>query len=105
GIRDFHVTGVQTCALPILADTARLEVAAHALGEAVESGGDGGKVLAVLAGQVPGRAGGQAVAGQDDRLADAGDALHQVVQEPVQLPLVGRVVAGRVRCGHRPSPL
>src|SRR5690606_40103584 len=31
GIRDFHVTGVQTCALPILTDM--VEIMGHALGQ------------------------------------------------------------------------
>ena len=58
-----------------LADAARLEVAADALGEAVEAGGDGGQVLAVLPGEVLGDAGRQSVAGEHECLADAADAV------------------------------
>src|SRR5690606_41196260 len=33
GIRDFHVTGVQTCALPIFADENFVQVAADGIGD------------------------------------------------------------------------
>ncbi|EGJ78731.1 putative roadblock/LC7 domain-containing protein [Streptomyces sp. Tu6071] len=67
-----------------LPDAARVEVASDALGEAVEAGGDGGEVFAVLAADVLGHPGGQAVAGEDDRLADAGDPGDEVVEQPVE---------------------
>ncbi len=89
-----------------LADPAGVEVVADALGEAVEAGGDGGEVLAVLTGQVRRRAGGESVAGEHQRLADAGDALDEFVEQPVQLAraVACGVVCCGVRCGHRPSP-
>src|SRR5207302_2266189 len=49
GIRDFHVTGVQTCALPILADRAFLSVRRH-LQPVAGSNGVHRELLAVVVG-------------------------------------------------------
>ena len=77
------------------------EVAAGALGQAVESGGDGREVFGVLAAQGRGRAHRQAVVGQHHGVPYFAHAQHQVVQQPVEFagPLGGlRLYSGPGSC-------
>src|SRR5690606_41161794 len=96
GIRDFHVTGVQTCALPIFDAVVRedplldavVERGVLAVGDPVERDGDLGEVTAVVPGgggvptAVPGVAGapGEDEAGRGDRDENLRCATHESCQ-------------------------
>src|SRR5690606_39293691 len=60
GIRDFHVTGVQTCALPILQASGMGQLIAASVSGAPESGSAAG-ALASLAGSPPPRKSGKPI--------------------------------------------
>src|SRR5690606_41194828 len=101
GIRDCHVTGVQTCALPICTEDAAKDAVEDAAKDAVE---DAAKVAAEDAAKVA--AEDAAKDAVEDAAKDAAEAFKAKVQRPRTRGFVPRPGgAGWLDCGQaEPSP-